>query len=100
MARRAQSPVVADAPALADRQSTGCSPRFPASRTPSSIPASLRKAPICYLEIMPFTAHLGVFPLPVAGESRDASPSVDDIARVAVAALRKERKGQPALESH
>jgi len=40
-----------------------------------------------YLELMPFAAHLGVFPLPVAGESRDAPPSVDDIARVAVAAL-------------
>jgi len=36
---------------------------------------------------MPFAAHLGVFPLPVAGESRDAPPSVADIARVAVAAL-------------
>src|SRR6516162_7221723 len=40
-----------------------------------------------YLEMMPFAAHLGVFPLPVSGESRDAPPSVDDIARVAVAAL-------------
>jgi len=40
-----------------------------------------------YMEMMPFAAHLGVFPLPVAGESRDAPPSVDDIARVAVAAL-------------
>src|SRR6516225_2682742 len=40
-----------------------------------------------YLEMMPFAAHLGVFPLPVAGESRDAPPSVDDIARLAVAAL-------------
>jgi uncharacterized protein YbjT (DUF2867 family) len=40
-----------------------------------------------YLEMMPFAAHLGVFPLPVAGESRNAPPSVDDIARVAVAAL-------------
>jgi uncharacterized protein YbjT (DUF2867 family) len=40
-----------------------------------------------YLEMMPFAAHLGVFPLPVAGESRDAPPSVADIARVAVAAL-------------
>jgi NAD(P)H dehydrogenase (quinone) len=40
-----------------------------------------------YLEMMPFAAHLGVLPLPVAGESRDAPPSVDDIARVAVAAL-------------
>lgn len=40
-----------------------------------------------YLEMMPFAAHLGVFPLPVAGEGCDAPPSVDDIARVAVAAL-------------
>jgi NAD(P)H dehydrogenase (quinone) len=40
-----------------------------------------------YLEMMPFAAHLGVFPLPVAGENRDAPPSVADIARVAVAAL-------------
>src|SRR5208282_4443369 len=40
-----------------------------------------------YLEMKPFAAHLGVFPLPVAGESRDAPPSVDDIARVVVAAL-------------
>jgi len=40
-----------------------------------------------YLEMLPFAAHVGVFPLPVAGESRNAPPSVDDIARVAVAAL-------------
>ena len=40
-----------------------------------------------YMDMMPFAAHLGVFPLPVAGESRNAPPSVDDIARVAVAAL-------------
>src|SRR6516164_10513678 len=40
-----------------------------------------------YMEMMPFAAHLGVVPLPVAGESRNAPPSVDDIARVAVAAL-------------
>jgi NAD(P)H dehydrogenase (quinone) len=40
-----------------------------------------------YMEMMPFAAHLGVFPLPVDGESRNAPPSVDDIARVAVAAL-------------
>jgi len=40
-----------------------------------------------YLEMMPFAAHLGVLPLPIAGESRNAPPSVDDIARVAVAAL-------------
>jgi NAD(P)H dehydrogenase (quinone) len=40
-----------------------------------------------YLEMMPFAAQLGVLPLPMAGESRNAPPSVDDIARVAVAAL-------------
>ena len=40
-----------------------------------------------YLDMMPFAAHLGVLPLPIAGESRNAPPSVDDIARVAVAAL-------------
>src|SRR5258707_1295006 len=40
-----------------------------------------------YLDMMPFAAHLGVLPLPMAGESRNAPPSVDDIARVAVAAL-------------
>src|SRR5258708_8711981 len=36
---------------------------------------------------MPCAAHLGVLPLPVSGESRNDPPSVDDIARVAVAAL-------------
>jgi NAD(P)H dehydrogenase (quinone) len=40
-----------------------------------------------YLEMMPFAAQLGVLPLPMASESRNAPPSVDDIARVAVAAL-------------
>ena len=40
-----------------------------------------------YLEMMPFAAQLGVLPLPIAGESRNAPPSIDDIARVAVAAL-------------
>jgi uncharacterized protein YbjT (DUF2867 family) len=40
-----------------------------------------------FLEMMPIAAHLGILPLPVAGESRNAPPSVDDIARVAVAAL-------------
>src|SRR6478752_529316 len=40
-----------------------------------------------YLEMMPFAAHLGVLPLPIASESRNAPPSVDDIARVAVPAL-------------
>src|SRR5246500_812549 len=40
-----------------------------------------------YLEMMPFAAHLGVLPLPIGAESRNAPPSVDDIARVAVATL-------------
>jgi NAD(P)H dehydrogenase (quinone) len=40
-----------------------------------------------YLEMMPFAAHLGVLPLPIGAESRNAPPSIDDIARVAVAAL-------------
>src|SRR6201993_4502146 len=40
-----------------------------------------------YLEMMPFAAHLGILPLPFSSESRNAPPSVDDIARVAVAAL-------------
>src|ERR1700751_283200 len=40
-----------------------------------------------YLDMMPFAAHLGILPLPMASESRNAPPSVDDIARVAVAAL-------------
>src|SRR5262249_7381195 len=40
-----------------------------------------------YLEMMPLAAHLGVFPLPVSGEGLNAPPSVDDIARVSVAAL-------------
>ena len=40
-----------------------------------------------FLQMMPIAAHLEILPLPVAGESRNAPPSVDDIARVAVAAL-------------
>jgi hypothetical protein len=50
-----------------------------------------------YMEMMPFAAHLGVFPLPVAGESRNAPPSVDDIARVAVAAPRGIARIAPEL---
>lgn len=40
-----------------------------------------------YLEMVPFAAQLGVLPLPSAAESRNAPPSVDDIARVVVATL-------------
>ncbi|MBV8968735.1 MAG: NmrA family NAD(P)-binding protein [Verrucomicrobia bacterium] len=40
-----------------------------------------------YMEMMPFAAHLGAFPLPVAGESLNAPPSAADIARVAAAAF-------------
>ncbi|MGE0283483.1 MAG: NmrA family NAD(P)-binding protein, partial [Rhizobiaceae bacterium] len=39
-----------------------------------------------YLRLTPFAAHLGIFPWPT-GESRNAPPSTEDIARVAVAAL-------------
>src|SRR5260221_11871702 len=35
-----------------------------------------------YLGMMPFAAHLGVFPLPFASGSRNPPPSVEDIARV------------------
>src|SRR5260370_9773782 len=37
--------------------------------------------------MMPLAAHVGLLPLPIGAESRNAPPSVDDIARVAVAAL-------------
>ena len=40
-----------------------------------------------YLELLPFAAHLGVYPMPVSGEATDAPPSNEDIARIAVAAL-------------
>jgi hypothetical protein len=40
-----------------------------------------------YLELIDYAALLGIYPLPVDGESRNAPPSDEDIARVAVAAL-------------
>ncbi len=40
-----------------------------------------------YLALMRYAALLGVFPMPAQGTSRNAPPSTDDIARVAVAAL-------------
>jgi len=40
-----------------------------------------------YMSLIQFAAQLGTFPLPVDGESRNAPPSNEDIARVAVAAL-------------
>ena len=40
-----------------------------------------------YLELIDYAALLGVYPMPVDGESRNAPPSDEDIARVAVAAL-------------
>ncbi len=40
-----------------------------------------------YLSLMKYAALLGVFPMPARGDSRNAPPSTDDIARVAVAAL-------------
>jgi uncharacterized protein YbjT (DUF2867 family) len=40
-----------------------------------------------YLRLTRYAAHLGIFPMPGDPESRNAPPSNDDIARVAVAAL-------------
>lgn len=40
-----------------------------------------------FLELIDYAALLGVYPMPVDGESRNAPPSDEDIARVAVAAL-------------
>jgi uncharacterized protein YbjT (DUF2867 family) len=40
-----------------------------------------------YLSFMKYAALLGIFPMPARGDSRNAPPSADDIARVAVAAL-------------
>lgn len=40
-----------------------------------------------YMSLIRYAAQLGVFPVPARGTSRNAPPSVDDIARVAVAAL-------------
>jgi uncharacterized protein YbjT (DUF2867 family) len=40
-----------------------------------------------YLELIDYAALLGIFPMPLDGDSRNAPPSDEDIARVAVAAL-------------
>ena len=40
-----------------------------------------------YMALLPYAAQLGVFPMPVNGEAKDAPASNEDIARVAVAAL-------------
>ena len=40
-----------------------------------------------YMSLIKYAAQMGVFPVPARGTSRNAPPSVDDIARVAVAAL-------------
>ena len=44
-------------------------------------------ADVPYMSVLKYAAQLGVFPIPARGGSRNAPPSVDDIARVAVAAL-------------
>ena len=44
-----------------------------------------------YLRLIGFAAHLGIFPMPT-GNSRNAPPSNEDIARVAVAALTNPEK--------
>ena len=40
-----------------------------------------------YMSLIKYAAQMGVFPVPARGSSKNAPPSVDDIARVAVAAL-------------
>jgi uncharacterized protein YbjT (DUF2867 family) len=40
-----------------------------------------------YMAMIPYVANLGIFPLDVDGDGRNAPPSIDDIARVAVGAL-------------
>ena len=45
-------------------------------------------ADLPYVNLGRYAAQLGVLPLPVLGSARDAPPSVEDIARVVVAALR------------
>lgn len=44
-------------------------------------------ADLPYMILLKYAAHLGVLPFPARGSSRNAPPSVDDIARVAVGAL-------------
>lgn len=40
-----------------------------------------------YMSLIKYAAQLGVFPVPASGASKNAPPSVDDIARVVVGAL-------------
>jgi uncharacterized protein YbjT (DUF2867 family) len=44
-------------------------------------------ADVPYMALMRYAALLGIYPMPAQGKSRNAPPSTDDIARVAVAAL-------------
>jgi len=44
-------------------------------------------ADLPYMILLKYAAHMGVLPFPARGSSRNAPPSVDDIARVAVGAL-------------
>ena len=44
-------------------------------------------ADLPYLTLLKYAAHMGVLPFPARGSGRNAPPSVDDIARVAVGAL-------------
>ncbi len=44
-------------------------------------------ADLPYMALMKYAALLGVYPMPADGRSKNAPPSTDDIARVAVAAL-------------
>jgi uncharacterized protein YbjT (DUF2867 family) len=40
-----------------------------------------------YMQLLPFAAHLGIFPFTAKAESANAPPSVEDIARCATAVL-------------
>lgn len=44
-------------------------------------------ADLPYMILLKYAAHMGVLPFPARGSSKNAPPSVDDIARVAVGAL-------------
>ena len=44
-------------------------------------------ADLPYMALLPYAIHFGVYPLPVDGDSKNAPPSVEDIARCATAVL-------------
>ena len=75
-------------PALATRQhwlADGLLTMLPSTAVTIVNPGFFADMP--YMSLLKYAAQLGVFPVPARGSSRNAPPSVDDIARVAVAAL-------------